>query len=29
MDSAQPSLTDPRTDGAFVLKQVYRVSDLP
>ncbi|MEI8332795.1 MAG: hypothetical protein WCH74_02915, partial [Chloroflexota bacterium] len=29
MDSAQPSLTNPTTDGAYVLEQVYEVSDLP
>jgi poly-gamma-glutamate capsule biosynthesis protein CapA/YwtB (metallophosphatase superfamily) len=29
MDSAQPSFTDPKTDGAYVLKQVYGVSDIP
>jgi poly-gamma-glutamate capsule biosynthesis protein CapA/YwtB (metallophosphatase superfamily) len=29
MDGAQPSLTDGRTDGAYVQRQVLRVSDLP
>ncbi len=29
MDSAQPSLTNPTTDGEYVLEQVYEVSDLP
>ena len=29
MDGAQPNFTDPKTDGAYVLRQVYRVSDIP
>ncbi len=29
MDGAQPNLTDPRTDGAYVQRQVLRASQLP
>lgn len=29
MDGAQPKLTDPTTDGAYVQRQVFEVSDLP
>lgn len=29
MDQAQPNLTDPETDGSFVLGQVFEVSELP
>jgi poly-gamma-glutamate capsule biosynthesis protein CapA/YwtB (metallophosphatase superfamily) len=29
MDGAQPSFTNPKTDGAYVQKQVFEVSDLP
>jgi poly-gamma-glutamate capsule biosynthesis protein CapA/YwtB (metallophosphatase superfamily) len=29
MDGAQPSLTDPTTDGAYVQQQVFKVSQLP
>lgn len=28
LDGAQPNLTNPQTDGAFVLKQVFAVSDI-
>jgi poly-gamma-glutamate capsule biosynthesis protein CapA/YwtB (metallophosphatase superfamily) len=29
MDGAQPNLTDPTTDGAYVQQQVFKVSQLP
>jgi poly-gamma-glutamate capsule biosynthesis protein CapA/YwtB (metallophosphatase superfamily) len=29
MDGAQPNLTDPTTDGAYVERQVFKVSQLP
>jgi poly-gamma-glutamate synthesis protein (capsule biosynthesis protein) len=29
MDGAQPNLTDPTSDGAFVQQQVFKVSQLP
>ncbi len=29
LDGAQPNLTDPRTDGAYVLDQIFEVSRIP